>query len=76
MSLSVGLEHSCGITSDGKAVCWGDDTYGQSSPREGIFTDVSVHGWHSCGIHQDSSIQCWGNDSVGQSTPPTEVQIQ
>ena len=76
LALSVGLEHSCGITTDNEVVCWGENMYGQASAREGIFTHVSVHGWHSCGINQDSLIQCWGNDSLGQSTPPTEVLYQ
>jgi alpha-tubulin suppressor-like RCC1 family protein len=28
-SLAVGALHSCGLTSDGRAFCWGDNTYGQ-----------------------------------------------
>ncbi|MCB0362785.1 MAG: hypothetical protein KDD35_08685, partial [Bdellovibrionales bacterium] len=29
ISLHLGGAHSCGIASDGKAYCWGDDQYGQ-----------------------------------------------
>ena len=31
-SVNAGSSHSCGIKTDGSIVCWGDDTYGQSTP--------------------------------------------
>lgn len=32
ISASAGRNHACGIRPDGRAVCWGDNQYGQSSP--------------------------------------------
>jgi len=33
--VSVGFFHNCALKSDGSLACWGDDTYGQSSPPTG-----------------------------------------
>ena len=49
-SISVGFSHACGLTSNGKAYCWGYNDYGQignyfsnpSVPRAVISTDYSL----------------------------------
>ena len=51
--------------------CWGSDSYGQSTPPSGTFTDVAAGYYHTCGIDDSGSIECWGRNNNGQSTPPS-----
>ena len=36
-AITAGIGHTCGLNTDGNAVCWGSDSNGQSSLR-GLFT--------------------------------------
>ncbi len=72
-SISTGLMHTCGLDPDGTVICWGDDSYGQSSAPEGRFTSVEAGGYHSCGIRGSGELECWGWDYFGQATPPSGV---
>lgn len=47
-------------------VCWGANNYGQSSPPEGTFVQVSV-GLHSCGLRSDGTLTCWGRNDQAQA---------
>jgi len=38
VQVSAGSYHTCGLRSDGSLACWGDNYYGQSRRRPGIFT--------------------------------------
>ncbi|MEC8192412.1 MAG: RCC1 domain-containing protein, partial [Myxococcota bacterium] len=41
--ISAGHSHTCGITADDRAVCWGGNGHGEASPPEGAaFTHVSA----------------------------------
>ena len=62
--------HSCGLRQNGKAICWGDNNYGQASPPEGYFTKVSLGSDHSCGLLSDGTAECWGRNHLGQANPP------
>ena len=70
-SLSVGVDHSCGLTADAAVVCWGADGSGQASPPPGAFASVSAGGNHSCGLTADGAVACWGDNDSGQATPPS-----
>ena len=58
--IAAGSGHTCGLQADGTAVCWGDDSSGQSSPREGRFIGISA-GWKAtCAVQVDGTPVCWG----------------
>jgi alpha-tubulin suppressor-like RCC1 family protein len=72
--LSAGDNHSCGVTTDSIAYCWGDNVYGQLGngvthttefspvPVSGglKFVQISAAIVHTCGITADSTAYCWG----------------
>lgn len=58
---SAGWVHSCGVRSDRRIQCWGDDGYGQSSPPDDSdFVQVSAGYVHTCGLHATGAVTCWG----------------
>ena len=59
--IAAGSGHTCGLQADGTAVCWGDDSSGQSSPREGRFISISASPSGTCALRTDGSPACWGN---------------
>ena len=58
--IAAGGSHTCGIQADGKAICWGDDYAGQSSPREGRFVSISAGFSNACALRADGNPVCWG----------------
>ena len=59
--IAAGNDHTCGLQADGTAVCWGDDSRGQSSPRKGQFIGISSDTWESCALRSDGYATCWGS---------------
>ena len=62
--------HTCGITVDNKATCWGNNEHGQTDAPNGAFKAISAGHSHTCGITADDKIKCWGNNEYGQATAP------
>ncbi len=58
----------CALKTDGKAVCWGENQYGQAIPPSDTFVYV-VGGNTSCGIKTDGTLLCWGLNN--QTSPAT-----
>jgi len=69
--VSAGSQHSCGVTSDNRAYCWGYNTYGQLG--DGTVTDhltpvavatgrrflqLSAGNDHTCGVTTDNRAFC------------------
>lgn len=81
ISVSVGWEHSCGLTASGKAWCWGANREGQlglgmtdANPHgptavDGGLTYVSIDAgpYHTCGIVTGGAAYCWGYSSEGEN---------
>jgi bacillolysin len=79
---AVGGDHSCTITNDGNAWCWGRNRFGQlgdnsvsaKSTRASLVTKPSLTGFtsiatsnsHTCARASDGSAWCWGDNSSGQ----------
>ena len=74
-SVSAGTIHSCGVKTNGSAICWGsnEDGYGsfigQATPPGGPFVSIDSGYYHTCGARDDGSVECWGGNWQGQATP-------
>ncbi len=78
--LTAGGAHTCGLTEDGQAYCWGGNVVaqlGDCSLRRNTavpqpvcgglrFTLLEAGGGHTCGIATDGAAYCWGRHDVGQ----------
>ena len=78
-SVSAGDSHTCGVTRDNRAWCWGSNFNGQlgdgttatdhvlPAPVAGglSFRTVTVGNDHSCGITTDELAYCWGTGALG-----------
>ena len=88
LALAAGARHTCALASDGRVLCWGDNTYlqlGHPTAPEQTYVPVEVDlpwpavglvagGWHSCAWSEDRELWCWGADAHGESSAvdPTE----
>ncbi len=79
--LSAGGAHTCGVTVDGAAYCWGSEARGQlgtgmagpelmASPQLVVgghtFTSILAGAEHTCGVVQGGAAYCWGAGTFGQ----------
>jgi len=85
--ISAGFFHTCGVTTDDRAYCWGYNVSGQLG--DGTITDrarpTAVAGGHqfaavfvgalySCGVTTDDRAYCWGENGTGQLGDGTTTQ--
>jgi len=80
--ISAGKFHSCGVTTDNLAYCWGQDASGElgdgTHPANGSsstpipvsgglhFLQVSAGNYYSCGVTTDQRAYCWGENFYGK----------
>lgn len=80
--ISAGLEHACALDTDGKAWCWGNNTYGQLGNDEQVvvmgepvpvevvggltFRQISAGRDATCAITPADELYCWGDNEIGQ----------
>jgi alpha-tubulin suppressor-like RCC1 family protein len=78
-TISAGGQHSCGITTDSLAYCWGANTSGQLGDSSQIdrptpvlvhgglhFTEVHAGAAFTCGLTDGLVLYCWGDGTQGQ----------
>ncbi len=88
-SVSSGSRHSCAVTTDGQAHCWGGNSFGELG--DGTTTEshspvtVVQHGFsflsagankafpHTCGVTRATEAHCWGSNSTGKLGDGTTV---
>jgi alpha-tubulin suppressor-like RCC1 family protein len=77
-AVSVGPNHTCGVTPSGAAYCWGfnwpsqldEGTFWTGPPLAvpgGLtFTTVEAGNGHTCGVTPSGTAYCWGENMFGQ----------
>jgi alpha-tubulin suppressor-like RCC1 family protein len=79
-SVSAGMFHTCALTKEGKAYCWGGNFNGEIGSDFGetetatplavkgklVFTSIYAGRTQSCGLIASSEAYCWGSNRAGQ----------
>ena len=76
LSLDAGREHTCGVTTSNRLLCWGSDTLGQSTPLGGSdYLSVHSNGFanFNCALTQERKVRCWGSNRYGQLNVPASI---
>jgi hypothetical protein len=72
IAASVGVNHTCAITTSREIACvgWEDDGRTDTSGLVGPFTDLDAGDAHNCAVDSSGEVQCWGNNVEGQCDAP------
>ncbi len=86
-SVTVGGAHACGLTTIGRAYCWGRNAYGQLGTGTTVnsthpmrvtgavaFASITAGLEHTCAVDSAGAAYCWGQNSQGQLGNGTTTQ--
>lgn len=78
-SITAGREHTCALTQDGSAYCWGSNQYGEVGDNSYMarnapvavatnvkFSRLVAREYSTCGIATTTVVYCWGFNVQGQ----------
>ncbi|MFT3767224.1 MAG: hypothetical protein QM820_17135 [Minicystis sp.] len=82
VSVAIGVNHACAVTSAGGVLCWGHNDFGQlgdgtttsSFVPVGVVglsagvTSVALGGHRTCAVTSTGAVQCWGRQPLGDGT--------
>jgi hypothetical protein len=70
-TVASGAEHSCGLTPEGKALCWGGSSDGQLENIPSIpLTTIVAGRYFTCGLTTEGKTVCWGKEAKRVSPQP------
>ena len=85
-SISAGMFHTCGVTTNGRVYCWGRNQFGQLGDgtaddrtvptpvqTDFLFDRVSAGMNHTCGVARDGAVFCWGGNFNGELGDGTQI---
>jgi alpha-tubulin suppressor-like RCC1 family protein len=85
--ITLGNSHTCALTADGSAYCWGNNGTGALGVNDlpfaaapvavsgGLrFSQISASYAYTCGVTMAGGAYCWGNNDVGQLGDGTTTQ--
>ncbi len=73
---SLAVEPYCGLTVEGRVVCWTNYQSGLVPAPEGErFTSISSSSKNACALRADGTVACWGLNRHGQASPPSGVNL-
>lgn len=65
--LSANNAHTCGVTTDHRLYCWGDNDLAPTAvPGALSLRQVSAGFAHFCGVTTENRAYCWGDNAFGQ----------
>jgi alpha-tubulin suppressor-like RCC1 family protein len=85
--IAVGAGHTCGLTTSGRAYCWGNGSRGELGIGTTAITSVptlvvggaqyaSIYAgtYRTCALMDDGQMDCWGFNGDGELLVPTRVR--
>ncbi|MYA52164.1 MAG: hypothetical protein F4X89_01585, partial [Dehalococcoidia bacterium] len=65
VAVSDGLNHTCALTPNAEALCWGWNDFGQAEAPAGRYVSISAGVNGSCALAETGEVVCWGRSVSG-----------